>query len=288
MRRWTPSYAACAPFAAGRLPFPTSPLPNPFLDRLVDACHRSVATAGASVDLVPEARSPSLCTLACLRAYDADTAPRVRKLYAEMRRRQCVEHVLAMRAKYTGVGKLGSIKLTVFDALERLQAFVDVSDPDVTVPNLMHAYQTAEGLRAAGLPDWLQLTGLVHDLGKMIHVRGCDADGTSVATQWSIVGDTWVVGCRMPGELVFPELNDTSPDARHPERTSELGIYQEGCGLDADVHVRPRRVLVEVLRQSPRACPRSAVRRALPQPLPVARRGLLRARAHVIGRCWVG
>ena len=28
--------------------------------------------------------------------------------------------------------------------------------------------QCAEGLRAAGMPDWLQLTGLIHDLGKMV------------------------------------------------------------------------------------------------------------------------
>ena len=28
--------------------------------------------------------------------------------------------------------------------------------------------QTAEGLRAARMPDWLQLTGLLHDLGKMV------------------------------------------------------------------------------------------------------------------------
>ena len=28
--------------------------------------------------------------------------------------------------------------------------------------------QCAEGLRAACMPDWLQLTGLLHDLGKMV------------------------------------------------------------------------------------------------------------------------
>ena len=38
---------------------------------------------------------------------------------------------------------------------------------------LLHTFaayhpQCAEGLRAAGMPDWLQLTGLIHDLGKMV------------------------------------------------------------------------------------------------------------------------
>lgn len=34
-----------------------------------------------------------------------------------------------------------------------------------------------------GLPDWAQLTGLLHDVGKVIYKRGCDEDGTSSAKQ---------------------------------------------------------------------------------------------------------
>ena len=87
----------------------------------------------------------------------------------------------------------------------------------------------------------------------MIYVRGCDEDGTSVAQQWSMVGDTWIVGCKMPDALVFPEFNKTSPDARHPERTTVLGIYEEGCGLDATLCAFGHdEYMYEVLRQSPR------------------------------------
>lgn len=60
-----------------------------------------------------------------------------------------------------------------------------MSDPDVSLPNLVHLYQTAEGVREMGLPDWMQLTGLLHDLGKVIYKRGCDEDGTSSAKQVS-------------------------------------------------------------------------------------------------------
>jgi len=67
----------------------------------------------------------------------------------------------------------------------------------------------------------------------MITVRGCDEDGTSTAQQWSVVGDTWIVGCAMPESMIYPELNAESPDAMHLDRTSELGIYERGCGLDA-------------------------------------------------------
>ena len=188
---------------------------------------------------------------ASLRTYDDSTAACVKELYATMRREQSVEHVQRMRAKYVGPGQLGSVRMSVWDALDLLSTFVDVSDPDMTLPNHIHAFQTAEGLRAMNMPDWLQLTGLIHDLGKMIYLRGSDEDGTSVNAQWSIVGDTWLVGCAMPDALVFPELNAANPDARHPERCTELGIYSEGCGLDnAMCAFGHDEYMYEVLRQS--------------------------------------
>jgi inositol oxygenase len=53
-------------------------------------------------------------------------------------------------------------------ALERLDSLVDESDPDVDIPNSVHAYQTAERLRK-DYPDLdlLHLTGLIHDVGKV-------------------------------------------------------------------------------------------------------------------------
>lgn len=34
------------------------------------------------------------------------------------------------------------------------QSYVDSSDPDLDLPNLLHMLQTAEGIRKAGHPDW--------------------------------------------------------------------------------------------------------------------------------------
>lgn len=57
---------------------------------------------------------------------------------------------------------------TVMEALERLNNLVDESDPDTDLPNIVHAFQTAERIRAAHPDlDWFQLTGLIHDLGKV-------------------------------------------------------------------------------------------------------------------------
>ena len=54
------------------------------------------------------------------------------------------------------------------EALEMLNDLVDESDPDTDVPNIVHAFQTAERIRKV-YPDleWMQITGLVHDLGKV-------------------------------------------------------------------------------------------------------------------------
>lgn len=54
------------------------------------------------------------------------------------------------------------------DALIKLNDLVDESDPDADIPNIVHAFQTAERIRM-DFPDddWFHLTGLIHDLGKV-------------------------------------------------------------------------------------------------------------------------
>ena len=57
------------------------------------------------------------------------------------------------------------------DILDRLSesGLTDQSDPDVDVPNVYHGFQTAEGIRKDHPDkDWFQVTGLIHDIGKVI------------------------------------------------------------------------------------------------------------------------
>lgn len=59
------------------------------------------------------------------------------------------------------------------EALELLADFVDESDPDTQFANSVHAFQTAECIRAEYPDDdWFQLTGLIHDLGKVMAKYG--------------------------------------------------------------------------------------------------------------------
>ena len=46
--------------------------------------------------------------------------------------------------------------------------------------------------------------------------------------EWSVTGDTFVLGCRLPKSLVYYNHTESHPDRNN----TELGIYNEFCGLD--------------------------------------------------------
>ena len=161
------------------------------------------------------------------RNYD-NVAEAIKNNYYLARKNQTLDFVKYMKNKYLKFDKKMELK-TVF---QHLESFVDVSDPDISLPNYFHGIQTAEAIKKDGHPEWLQLVGLIHDIGKIIYLWGCDQDGTSIENQWSIVGDTFIVGCRIPNKIVFPEFNKENPDMKHPIYSTKLGIYKENCGLD--------------------------------------------------------
>jgi len=163
---------------------------------------------------------------------DSDRQEVVENHYRMMRENQTLEYVRRMYAKYHS---FDHASMTVAEAFECLENYVDSSDPDADFPNLEHCLQTAEGIRAAGHPDWFQLVGLLHDMGKLMFLWGEEGDGqvgTAEGPQWALGGDTWVVGCRIPETNVFPHFNALNPDARDPRLSTRLGIYEEGCGLE--------------------------------------------------------
>lgn len=164
------------------------------------------------------------------RNYDqGDITAAVREHYRKMRLYQTVDYVERMQKKYLRFDK----PLHLWDAMLKLNALIDVSDPDLNLPNVQHLAQSAEAMRADGRPDWMQLVGLIHDLGKAMYLWGSDEDGTSQAEQWGLVGDVFVVGARLPDTAVYPEFNALNPDMTDPRYNTELGRYEPGCGLDA-------------------------------------------------------
>lgn len=155
------------------------------------------------------------------RDYDADARPGVREFYRLNHRYQTLEFAEAKRAEYLPLAKRS---MTVWEALEYLNTLIDDSDPDIDLPQIEHLLQTAEAIRKDGHPRWFILTGLIHDLGKILCLFG--------EPQWAVVGDTFPLGCRFSEKIVFHEFFADNPDSQVAEYTSENGIYEEGCGLD--------------------------------------------------------
>lgn len=163
------------------------------------------------------------------RNYEAeDVSVAVKEHYRKMRKNQTFAYVQRMRKKYLKFDK----PMHLWEAMRHLNKLVDVSDPDLDLPNVQHLIQSAEAIRADGRPDWMQLTGLIHDLGKIMFLWGSDEDGTSQDEQWGMVGDVFVVGCKLPDSCVYPEFNALNKDMADSRYNTDLGIYKEGCGLD--------------------------------------------------------
>jgi len=113
--------------------------------------------------------------------------------------------------------------MTVWDAFEFLNQLVDDSDPDTDLDQLQHLLQTSEAIRKDGHPDWMVLTGLMHDMGKVLCLFG--------EPQWAVVGDTFPVGCAYSDKVVYPEFFKNNPDYSNTKYNTELGVYSKGCGL---------------------------------------------------------
>ena len=155
------------------------------------------------------------------RDYGAEVRPAVRELYRLQHAGQTVDFVRAKQREYLGLGRA---RMGVWEAIERLDQLIDDSDPDTALSQQQHLLQTAEAIRRAGHPRWFVLTGLLHDLGKILCLYG--------EPQWAVVGDTFPVGCRFAEEVVFHELFADNPDTRVPELQTATGMYTEGIGFD--------------------------------------------------------
>ena len=154
------------------------------------------------------------------RNYDSPARDTVREFYKENHRNQTFEFVNQKRDTYL---ELNHRRMSIFEALDYLNTLVDDSDPDIKLDQLQHLLQTSEAIRADGHQDWFVLTGLVHDLGKVLCLYG--------EPQWAVVGDTFPVGCRFDERIVYHEFFDQNPDAHDPRFNSRLGVYEQNCGL---------------------------------------------------------
>ena len=95
-----------------------------------------------------------------------ETAERVIQHYKDMRTYQTVDFYDRMAQKYSFDNGAYRRLMTIEEAFLELENYIDASDPDMDLPNLLHLLQTAEGIRNAGHPEWMQLVGLLHDVSR--------------------------------------------------------------------------------------------------------------------------
>lgn len=152
-----------------------------------------------------------------------DACDRVKNFYKEQHTKQTVAYNLKARNEYRSKTHA---EMTIWEAMEKLNTLIDESDPDTSLSQIEHLLQSAEAIRRDGKPRWMQLTGLIHDLGKLLYFF--DARG-----QWDVVGDTFPVGCAFDDRIIYgSESFVDNPDYGHEMYGSKFGIYSPGCGLD--------------------------------------------------------
>ena len=91
----------------------------------------------------------------------------------------------------------------IWEALEYLNTLVADSDPDTDLSQIEHNLQTAAAIRCDGHPRWMILTGLIHDLGKVLCLYG--------EPQWAVVGAHAFALSGMP--LVRTQRSDSRYDS---------------------------------------------------------------------------
>jgi inositol oxygenase len=159
------------------------------------------------------------------RNYETPVRDTVREFYRLNHMYQTYGFVQQKRAEFLPFDKK---EMSVWEAFDFLNQLVDDSDPDTDLDQFQHLLQTSEAIRADGHPDWMVLTGLFHDMGKVLCLFG--------EAQWAVVGDTFPVGCAWSDKIVYPEFFQMNPDKDNEQYQTKYGVYSPNCGL-RNVHL---------------------------------------------------
>ncbi|WP_428663915.1 inositol oxygenase family protein [Runella sp.] len=159
------------------------------------------------------------------RNYDSPARDTVTEFYRLNHKYQTYDFVMEKERDFL---KFDKKEMTLWDSFDFLNTLVDDSDPDIDLDQLQHLLQTSEAIRADGHPDWFVLTGLLHDMGKVLCLFG--------EPQWAVVGDTFPVGCKHSDKIVFPEFFAANPDTYDERYNTKYGVYEPNCGL-RNVHM---------------------------------------------------
>lgn len=212
---------------------------------------------------------------------------KVEKTYKEMLENQTKTFVCNMKKKFL-TNFLDKPKFNIWELTQKLDEIIDESDPDTDLPQIVHAYQTANSLENkikenilikklftknewSGLPqkykelygnkrikdfyknildwDWLILIGFIHDLGKIMLLPNYGE-----LPQWAVVGDTFPIDIELSSNYNYYEkgyhLNNESINKSN---------YQEIIGFEnIDFSWGHDEYLASILENSINTLPREA------------------------------
>lgn len=233
-----------------------SPPPTQDSSRMTDlwvlrTCHGTFLTADSLRHTLSCTRVPSFWqasgsnfSLVCT----SDT-PHRRFHYRKCWEYQTYAYVQSMRSRFLQFS-LG--KATLIEALGWMHSFpahpfhawssdddfsssMEPSSPRTSTPSLRTlCFLMAETAREEGLPDWVQLVALLHELGEA--VKSLDPT-TSVEIadslyDWTISSRSRVVGCKAPQRATFGEFRHLNVDEEDSKYNSDRGVYETHCGLE--------------------------------------------------------
>ena len=201
-------------------------------------------------------------------ASTSDTPPR-RHHYLQSWNHQSFEYVNSMRSKYLtfSIGKA-----TLFEALGWIQSypafpFHALSGDDAigsstnSLPSLRTiSFLTAEAARVEGLPDWVQLVALFHELGEAVKALDPATERMKDDYDWTISSRSRIVGCAIPDCATFSEFRYLNGDSRDFRYNTATGVYTPNCGLDTTVLMwSGPEYIYHLLRQNSTALPVEAL-----------------------------
>lgn len=170
-----------------------------------------------------EMTSAAVASADIFRDYEVlDENTRVPRFYKEQHEKQTYAYVQDAKKEFYS---FNHAKHTIMELFAASDSIVDESDPDLHLSQLHHAIQTAERARNT-YPDpemdWFWFTAFIHDLGKILTNYG--------VPQWSVVGDSFPVGCAFDPTNIFYKYFSANADNG---KFDKLGKYQQNCGFDA-------------------------------------------------------
>lgn len=161
-------------------------------------------------------------------------------------RYQTVPNVNAWRCKYLS---FNLCTMSLKDALDLASSIplvpfsADNTSSSRFISLRTFCYYAAEHFRKGGYPDWLCFVALVNELGRCVRVvekregiKGVESKTDDKDNfDWTAVCRSRIVGCSTLTRASLGGLHDEfstlCPDEKDPLYSTELGMYEQGCGL---------------------------------------------------------